>query len=102
MATVAAAPTVAISAPVAHAPVAVARNVVEQFDPNPAYQFSYGVSDPHTGDYKNQEETLSNGVVQGKYSLLEPDGSVRVVTYVADHVNGFNAHVQKHLPTVHH
>lgn len=93
--------TYAPSVPYAAAPV-VAKHVVEQYDPNPGYQFSYGVSDPHTGDYKTQEETLSNGVVHGRYSLLEPDGSVRVVTYVADKLNGFNAHVEKHQPSVHH
>lgn len=40
-------------------------------------------------------------VVKGQYSLVEPDGSVRVVDYVADPVNGFNAVVSKSAPTVH-
>lgn len=52
--------------------------------------FSYGVSDPHTGDNKHQEETLTNGVVHGSYSLTEPDGTIRKVTYTADKINGFN------------
>lgn len=34
-------------------------------------------------------------MVQGSYSLIEPDGSRRVVSYAADPVNGFNAVVQK-------
>lgn len=34
-------------------------------------------------------------MVQGSYSLIEPDGSRRVVSYAADPINGFNAVVQK-------
>lgn len=59
------------------------------------YSFSYGVSDPHTGDNKHQEESLTNGVVHGSYSLTEPDGTIRKVTYTADKINGFNAVVEK-------
>lgn len=47
------------------------------------------------GDNKAQEETRNGDVVQGSYSLIEPDGSRRVVSYAADPVNGFNAIVQK-------
>jgi len=64
-------------------------------NPNPAYAYKYGVSDPTTGDYKTAEESLSNGVVQGQYSLAEPDGTVRTVSYTADDVNGFVAQVTK-------
>ncbi|RVE48082.1 hypothetical protein evm_007269 [Chilo suppressalis] len=92
----------AYAAPVAYAhaaPVvkAVAAPIVraEPVDPNPAYSFSYGVSDPHTGDQKDAAETLQNGVVQGSYSLVEPDGHLRRVTYTADNVNGFNAVVER-------
>jgi hypothetical protein len=67
----------------------------EPVDPNPAYSFSYGVSDPHTGDQKDAAETLQNGVVHGSYSLVEPDGHLRRVTYTADNVNGFNAVVER-------
>ncbi|CAH0398018.1 unnamed protein product [Chilo suppressalis] len=94
--------TPAYAAPVAYAhaaPVvkAVAAPIVraEPVDPNPAYSFSYGVSDPHTGDQKDAAETLQNGVVQGSYSLVEPDGHLRRVTYTADNVNGFNAVVER-------
>lgn len=34
-------------------------------------------------------------MVQGSYSLIEPDGSRRVVSYAADPINGFNAVVEK-------
>lgn len=82
---------------VSHAPVAIARDA-ETIDPNPSYQFSYGVHDATTGDVKSQEESLQDGVLSGRYSLAEPDGSVRTVTYTADKVNGFNAHVERTAP----
>lgn len=67
----------------------------EPIDPNPAYSYAYGVTDPHTGDQKEAQETLQNGVVHGSYSLVEPDGHLRKVTYTADKVNGFNAVVER-------
>ncbi|CAG9093510.1 hypothetical protein JYU34_012994 [Plutella xylostella] len=85
-------------APVAHAIAApIVKQVVraEPVDPNPAYSFNYGVADPATGDQKSASETLQNGVVHGSYSLVEPDGHVRRVTYTADNVNGFNAVVER-------
>ncbi|XP_055317651.1 cuticle protein 7 [Sitodiplosis mosellana] len=100
-----AAPAVVHSAPVvhaapyapvvAHAPLIAKHVVHEPVDPNPHYSFSYGVSDPHTGDNKHASETLVNGVVHGSYSLTEPDGTIRKVTYTADDHNGFNAVVEK-------
>ena len=33
--------------------------------------------------------------MKGQYSLVEPDGSVRIVNYGADDVNGFNAIVKR-------
>lgn len=79
---------------VAAAPV-VKAIVPEPYDPNPQYSFSYGVTDPHTGDSKHATESLINGVVHGSYSVAEPDGSIRKVTYTADKINGFNAVVEK-------
>ncbi|XP_017480169.1 PREDICTED: larval cuticle protein A2B [Rhagoletis zephyria] len=76
--------------------VAVAKVIEpEPYDPNPQYSFSYGVTDHHTGDSKSAEESLVDGVVHGSYSLAEPDGSIRKVTYTADKINGFNAVVEK-------
>uniref|UniRef100_A0A182FQU1 Uncharacterized protein n=2 Tax=Anopheles albimanus TaxID=7167 RepID=A0A182FQU1_ANOAL len=92
------------AAPVLHAPIVAAAPVlkhVEAYDPNPHYSFSYGVSDPHTGDSKHAEETLANGVVHGSYSLTEPDGTIRKVTYTADKIHGFNAVVEKSGHAVH-
>ncbi|GJQ65965.1 hypothetical protein Trydic_g14705, partial [Trypoxylus dichotomus] len=42
-----------------------------------------------------QQESRDGDVVQGSYSLVEPDGTRRVVQYQADPVNGFNAVVSK-------
>lgn len=58
------------------------------------YHFDYAVSDPHTGDHKSQWEVKEKGVVKGSYSLLEPDGTTRVVEYIADD-HGFRAVVKK-------
>ncbi|KAG6450319.1 cuticle protein 21 [Manduca sexta] len=97
----------AVAAPAAYAAPAIAHAVAapivktvaavraEPIDPNPAYSFSYGVADPSTGDHKDATETLQNGVVHGSYSLVEPDGHLRKVTYTADKINGFNAVVER-------
>lgn len=68
------------------------------YAPAPAapYHFEYGVKDLHTHDIKSQEEVSDgHGNVKGSYSLVEPDGSTRVVEYTADHEHGFNAVVKK-------
>ncbi|XP_063379070.1 cuticle protein 19-like [Cydia fagiglandana] len=69
---------------------------------HPKYGYSYSVEDPHTGDHKSQHETRDGDVVKGEYSLLQPDGSFRKVTYTADHHNGFNAVVHNTPPVIHH
>ncbi|EDV50885.1 larval cuticle protein A2B [Drosophila erecta] len=67
----------------------------EPYDPNPQYTFSYDVHDGSTGDVKSQQETRSGDVVQGAYSLIEADGTRRIVEYTADPVHGFNAVVRR-------
>ncbi|KAL3283001.1 hypothetical protein HHI36_006158 [Cryptolaemus montrouzieri] len=62
---------------------------------HPKYEFNYGVQDPHTGDHKFQQESRDGDVVKGSYSLVEPDGTTRIVHYTADDHNGFNAVVEK-------
>lgn len=87
---VVAARTVAAPAPI------VARTELD--DAYPQYRYAYNVQDTLTGDSKTQEETRDGDIVKGSYSLIEPDGSRRVVNYYADPINGFNAIVQKELP----
>nr|XP_026491662.1 cuticle protein 19-like [Vanessa tameamea] len=69
--------------------------------PNSNYEFNYAVNDPSTGDNKAQWETRDGDVVRGAYSLVEPDGNVRIVEYTADSVRGFNAVVKRTGPNVH-
>ncbi|KAL1394327.1 hypothetical protein quinque_002111 [Culex quinquefasciatus] len=76
------------------APV-VAKAVVADYDANPQYSYSYHIADALTGDNKEQQESRSGDVVTGSYSLVEPDGTRRVVEYTADPVNGFNAVVHR-------
>lgn len=69
--------------------------------PNSNYGFNYAVNDPSTGDNKAQWETRHGDVVHGAYSLVEPDGNIRLVEYTADPVRGFNAVVKRTGPNVH-
>lgn len=71
------------------------------FQNHPRYAFNYAVNSPHTHDNKAQWETRNGDVVKGSYSLVEPDGSLRVVDYSADALHGFNAVVKKIGPNVH-
>ncbi|XP_046398777.1 larval cuticle protein A2B-like [Ischnura elegans] len=86
----------AYAAPIAKAVVPAP----DYYDPNPQYSYSYSVADAFTGDNKAQHETRSGDVVQGSYSLVEPDGTHRKVDYTADPVNGFNAVVHRDGPGV--
>jgi len=91
-----------VAAPLAYAaPVAKAVAVApEPYDPHPQYNYGYSVADGLTGDSKTATESRDGDVVKGQYSLVEPDGSVRTVTYTADPINGFNAVVDRSAPAV--
>ncbi|XP_060840012.1 cuticle protein 7-like [Rhopalosiphum padi] len=84
--------------PVYPAPAYVAPRA---YAPEPAYapapyKFEYSVNDPLTYDVKSQSEYADgSGNIKGSYSLLEADGSTRVVEYTADDHSGFNAVVKK-------
>ncbi|XP_015590908.2 uncharacterized protein LOC107265701 [Cephus cinctus] len=84
-------------APVAYAggPVPVLAKAVDEYDPHPQYSYGYDVQDSLTGDAKSQYETRNGDVVSGRYSLIEADGTRRVVEYTADPINGFNAVVHR-------
>jgi hypothetical protein len=89
-------------APIAYAQPQLAVKAVrtEAYDPHPQYNYGYSVSDGLTGDQKNAHESRDGDLVQGQYSLVEPDGAVRTVTYTADDVHGFNAVVERTRPQV--
>ncbi|OXA56762.1 cuticle protein 21 [Folsomia candida] len=87
--------------PVHAAPIATVAKVpvrAEPFDPHPQYNFGYAVHDSLTGDHHSHSESRDGDVVKGQYSLVEPDGSIRTVTYTADAINGFNAVVDRQAP----
>ncbi|KAH8260010.1 hypothetical protein KR026_000165, partial [Drosophila bipectinata] len=73
----------------------LAPNSSEDYDSRPQYSFAYDVRDTLTGDDKRQEEKRDGDLVKGQYSLIEPDGTRRIVEYTADDVSGFNAIVSK-------
>ncbi|XP_043484842.1 cuticle protein 19.8-like [Leptopilina heterotoma] len=77
------------------APAAPVLARIENLDAVPQYTFAYDVQDPTTGDSKAQFETRSGDIVQGSYSLIESDGTRRIVDYTSDPVNGFNAVVNR-------
>ncbi|XP_055537398.1 uncharacterized protein LOC129725496 [Wyeomyia smithii] len=62
----------------------------------PKYKYEYIIKDFHTGDYKSQWESRDGDLVKGEYSLIEPDGTRRIVSYKSDAKSGFEADV-KHL-----
>nr|XP_050867676.1 interleukin enhancer-binding factor 3-like [Vespula vulgaris] len=72
---------------------------------NPKYQFAYGVEDHHTGDFHGQKESRNGHSVSGEYSVKEPGGALRVVSYHADkdgfhavvHTSGKNDHASTSL-----
>lgn len=53
------------------------------------------MQDAVTGDSKAQYETRNGDIVRGSYSLIEADGTRRIVEYTADPINGFNAIVSR-------
>ncbi|EAT39208.1 AAEL008986-PA [Aedes aegypti] len=67
----------------------------DHHDDHPMYKFEYGVRDDHTGDHKTHWEHRDGDVVKGQYTLLDSDGTERIVEYTADPHHGFNAVVKK-------
>jgi len=69
-------------------------NVAEgSFNIHPQYSFGYSISDSVTGDSKTRQESRDGDAVSGSYSVADPDGRIRTVTYTADDVHGFQATV---------
>lgn len=57
------------------------------------YEFAYGVRDQYTGNDYNHAQKSDGNTVTGEYQVLLPDGRKQIVTYTADHYNGFVAKV---------
>ncbi|XP_075232455.1 cuticle protein 8-like [Lycorma delicatula] len=64
----------------------------------PDYSFAYGVDDAASGNTQNHRETREGDVVKGEYSVVEPDGSLRIVSYTSDPKNGFQATINYKPP----
>lgn len=78
-----------------HSPISYTSQIETEYDPNPSYNYHYGVDDPLTGDTKSQIESRNGDVVRGRYTVVDPDGIKRTVDYTADAINGFNAIISK-------
>ncbi|XP_023174011.1 transcription elongation factor SPT5 [Drosophila hydei] len=59
----------------------------------PEYSFAYGIEDGEARVLQNRKETRNGDEVRGVYSVVDPDGTLRVVKYTADDTNGFQAEV---------
>ena len=67
---------------------------VEKLPPQP-FAYEYGVKDDYSGaNFAKGESQDANGVVSGSYTVHLPDGRTQVVSYTADHVNGYVADVK--------
>merc|ERR1711976_1019147 len=72
----------------------IAQRLIPEEELVPAnYNFGYSVSDVVSGDSKTRQETREGDLVTGSYSVADPDGRIRTVTYTADSVHGFQAKV---------
>ncbi|CAL4089987.1 unnamed protein product, partial [Meganyctiphanes norvegica] len=64
--------------------------------PGMPYDFGYGVEDEYRGVNFGANEESDGNVVRGSYTVQLPDGRTQIVTYEADHVNGYRANVEYH------
>merc|ERR1719308_797422 len=65
----------------------------EKADPPAQYNFGYSITDSVTGDSKTRQESRDGDAVSGSYSVADPDGRIRTVTYTAEALHGFQATV---------
>merc|ERR1719242_676836 len=66
----------------------------EKLPPQP-FAYQYGVKDDYSGaSYQKSETQDASGNLAGSYRVNLPDGRVQIVTYTADHHNGFVADVK--------
>merc|ERR1711956_157080 len=63
--------------------------------PPQPFAYQYCVADDYSGaNYEKAESQDAGGNLQGSYRVNLPDGRVQIVTYTADHTNGFIADVK--------
>lgn len=61
----------------------------------PEYRYGYDVTSLDTGDIKSQHEYRDGDSVEGYYSVMDPDGTLREVHYTSDGYHGFRAVVKR-------
>ncbi|CAL4126069.1 unnamed protein product, partial [Meganyctiphanes norvegica] len=62
-------------------------------EPGMPFEFAYAVKDDYTGNDFAHDESSDGHVTSGSYRVALPDGRTQIVTYTADHENGFNSEV---------
>merc|ERR1711965_608508 len=65
----------------------------EKYPPKPV-AYEYGGADESGRHFAKTETSDDDGVVRGEYRVELPDGRVQIVSYTADHVNGYQADVR--------
>merc|ERR1712012_191784 len=66
----------------------------EKLPPQP-FAYQYGVKDDYSGASFDKSETQDDyGNVAGEYRVQLPDGRTQIVSYTADHENGYQAEVR--------
>merc|ERR1712106_831030 len=63
-------------------------------EPANPFAYEYGGADAYGRHFAKTETQDEAGVVNGEYRVELPDGRVQIVTYHADHENGFVADVK--------
>ncbi|CAG4965912.1 unnamed protein product [Parnassius apollo] len=81
-------------------PVVVSIIVTDYPPTSTEYNYSYNVIDLATGDAKTLHEVRQGDTVSGSYSLIDPDGTRRTVTYIAGPKTGFKAVIHKEPATM--
>merc|ERR1719389_501486 len=76
-----------------YAPPAPAPYHEEKIPPQP-FAYEYGGADEYGRHFAKTETQDEHGVVKGEYRVELPDGRVQIVSYHADHENGFIADVR--------
>ena len=57
------------------------------------FDFAYGVQDGYSGNDFDHSSNSDGKVTTGQYRVALPDGRTQIVTYTADHYNGFQSEV---------
>lgn len=60
------------------------------------YDFAYRVTDDKTRNYFGHSESQNEGVTNGHYHVLLPDGRIQEVKYRVDKSDGYRANVTYH------